>query len=98
MFLGCDVRERSCYLVFDRPMSSDGGRAPVVGPGSPARDHTVDVRLGPVLAELELGLDAGDRHLDADDGAELTLDELRGRVVDRPGNWASTLGVVGETA
>jgi shikimate dehydrogenase len=63
-----------------------------------AVDHASDVSDGPVLAELRLGLDAGDQQLDADDGAQLALDVGTWRVVHRP--WARITGLVlgGEAA
>ena len=55
-----------------------------------AIDRARDVRLGAVLAELPLALDAVDDDLDADDRLELAGDVGLGRVVDRPGLLART--------
>src|SRR5262249_53018897 len=63
-----------------------------------ARDDALDVRLRLVLAELELGLDAADDQLDADDGAQLPLDELRRGLVYGPGLGTAVLVAVGQAA
>jgi shikimate dehydrogenase len=69
-----------------------------VAPLPQAVDHASDVRDGPVLAELRLCLDAGDQQLDADDGAQLALDEGTGRVVHRPRARIAGLVLGGEAA
>jgi shikimate dehydrogenase len=61
-------------------------------------DHALDVGGRPVLAQLGLGLDPGDQQLDPHDGPELTGDELRRRVVHRPGTCAGRLVLAGEAA
>jgi shikimate dehydrogenase len=76
----------------------DQARAAVVAPLPQPGDHAGDVRDGPVLAELGLGLDAGDGELDADDGAQLPLDEVTGRVVHRPPAGIVRLVLGGEAA
>jgi hypothetical protein len=62
----------------------DRGGAALVAAAGQARHHARDVGHRAVLAQLGLGLDPGDLQLQADDGAQLALDELAGRVVDRP--------------
>jgi hypothetical protein len=62
----------------------DGLRAAVVAPRGQAGHHARDDGHRAVLAQLGLGLDPGDLQLQADDGAELALDELARRVVYRP--------------
>jgi shikimate dehydrogenase len=69
-----------------------------VAPLPQAVDHASDVRDGPVLAELRLRLDAGDQQLDADDGAQLALNEGTGRVVHRPRARITGLVLGGEAA
>ena len=44
-----------------------------------------------VLAHLLLGVDPADRHPEADDAAQLRLDEIIGRIADLPGFLARTL-------
>jgi len=63
----------------------DGLRAAVVAPRGQAGHHARDVGHRAVLAQLGLGLDPGDPQLQADDGAQLSLDEGTRRVVHRPG-------------
>jgi hypothetical protein len=63
----------------------DGLRAAVVAPPGQAGHHARDVGHRPVLAQLGLDLDPGDPQLQADDGAQLALDEGTRRVVHRPG-------------
>ena len=90
-------RKRSERAGIPRSRARPGRRcwrrlAPAAG------DHAGDVRDGPVLAELGLGLDAGDQQLEADDGAQLPLDEGRGRVVHRPRAGIGRLMLGGEAA
>jgi len=63
----------------------DGLRAAVVAPRGQAGHHARDVGHRAVLAQLGLGLDPGDPQLQADNGAQLALDEGTRRVVHRPG-------------
>src|SRR5205807_9250143 len=63
----------------------DGFRTAVVAPPGQARHHARDVGYRAVLAQLGLGLDPGNPQLQADDGAQLALDEGTRRVVHRPG-------------
>jgi hypothetical protein len=63
----------------------DGLCAAVVAPRGQAGHHTGDVGHRAVLAQLGLGLDPGDPQLQADDGAQLSLDEGTRRVVHGPG-------------
>src|SRR5580704_12860523 len=64
----------------------DGGRHRIVAAGGQSADDTGDVTYRAVLAQLGLGLDPGDLQLQADDGAQLALDERARRVVGRPGH------------
>ncbi len=79
-------------------MRLHSGGATLIAVRSQARDDAADVGTRAVLAELELGLDAVDRHLDADDRAQLPSEELLGRIVDRSWHSTSPLVVVGESA
>jgi shikimate dehydrogenase len=81
-----------------RVRALDQAGAAGVAPRPQAGDHARDVGDGPVLAELRLGLDAGDQQLDADDGAQLPLDEGTGRVVHRPRAGIARLVLGGEAA
>ncbi len=63
-----------------------------------ARDHPVDVGGRPVLAELGLGFHTADDQLDPDDRTQLSGDEGRGGVVDRPRARAVRLMPVGQPA
>lgn len=49
-----------------------------------------------VLAELALAFERRDRHAQADDTAQLRLDELRRRIRDRPGRGALALVQIGQ--
>jgi hypothetical protein len=63
----------------------DGFGAAAVAARGQARHYAGDVGHRAVLAQLGLGLDPGDLKLQADDGAQLALDERARRVVHRPG-------------
>lgn len=80
-----------------------GQRAVVVRVGrvAQAAHHPGAVGRAAVLAHLPLALDPRDGNLDADDGLELGVDEVRRRVVHRPRQRTAALlgvGQVGELA
>src|SRR5580698_4525688 len=62
----------------------DGGRHRIVAAGGQSADDAGDVAYRAVLAQLGLGLDPGDLQLQADDGAQLALDERARGVVRGP--------------
>ena len=62
----------------------DGGSHRIVAAGGQTAHDAGDVAHRAVLAQLGLGLDPGDLQLQADDGAQLALDERTRRVVRGP--------------
>src|SRR6185436_17045187 len=78
------TREHAAHCLRDGSIARRAGRE--------AFDGALDVRIGAVLAELGLGLEAGDPQLETDDRAGLRSDVVLGRISECP--WMLAAGLV----
>src|SRR5262245_57622048 len=88
--IACPFAESSCVGPLaplparrstDQIRHRESGLVPLLSEGV---GGAVPVRRGPVLAHLPLADQARDRHLESDDGADLLVDEVGGRIGDLP--------------
>ncbi len=74
----------------------DVGGARHLPAGPQPGHHTVNIGVGPVLAEFVLRLNPGDEKLDADDRAQLAGNVALGGIVDRPGPLGAGFVVIAQ--